>query len=71
MIVINGINKLGINLYVGTNGLVLVGDCEDENGNFNYHAVKWASAHILDTDRGGCNVLISKKEYDKLKKRKR
>lgn len=71
MVVINGLNKLGVHVYIGTEGNVLVGDCEDMDGNFNYRLVDKVSAHLLDDSKGGCNVLISKKEYDKLKKRNR
>lgn len=71
MIVLNGINKLGLHLYIGTSGQVMVGDCEDADGNFSYRIIDGVSAHLLDDSKGGCNVLISKKEYDKLKRRNR
>ena len=70
MLVINGIDKLGIHIYVGTNGNVLVGDCEDEKGDFNYHSVD-ASAYVIDTSMAGKNVMMSKKDYDRLKRRQR
>ena len=69
MIVINGLDRLGVHVYIGMNGNILIGGCEDEKGNFQYREVEGASAFLIDDSKGGSNVLIPLKVYEKLRRR--
>ena len=65
MIVINGLDRLGVHIYITSHGDVLVGCAGDE---FTYHQSDAKAFLIEDATKGGA-VMIPKREYERLRRR--